>query len=139
MMTRVALTASLAMVVTAALAGEAGGGDALDPLAAHAAAMQSAPSPPPACTGLDRVMGVIEAVGGHNFQFLDGTAARSAAAIYNETPPVSQQDWSLVALVDGPDGTGSVLVGNGAEVCGRVNFGPELWPRLVERLLGQRA
>jgi hypothetical protein len=140
MLRRVALTAAIALSVTTALAGDAVAPGASAPEAQAAAVRPSlTPAEEHACTGVDRAMAMVEAVGGHNFQFLDGTAARGGAEVFNATPPVSRQDWSVVALVDGPEGTGSILVGNGAEICGRVNFTSDLWPRLVERLLGRRA
>jgi hypothetical protein len=141
MLGRIALTAAVVLSVSTALAGDAAGpglpdGDAREVAATSAEEM---PADGRTCTGLDRAMAMVEAVGGRNFQFLDGDAARGGAAFFNATPPVSRDDWSLVALVDGPDGTGSVLVGNGTEICGRVNLTSDLWPRLVERLLGRRA
>ena len=141
MLRRIALTAAIALSVSTALAG-----DAVAPGAAaselQAAGIRPTFDPPTeehSCTGVDRAMAMVEGVGGRNFQFLDGDAARGGAEVFNATPPLSRQDWTVVALVDGPAGTGSILVGNGREICGRVNFTSDLWPRLVERLLGRRA
>jgi hypothetical protein len=142
MLRRVALTAAIALSVSTAIAGDAAAPGA-PPVEARSAALRPSLEAPPtdghSCTGLDRTMAMVEAVGGRNFQFLDGDAATVGAELFNATPPVSQDAWPLVALVDGPDGTGSILVGKGAEICGRVNFTSDLWPRLVERLLGRRA
>ena len=141
MLRRIALTVAIALSVTTALAGNAaapGSGAAAETEPAGLGPLPS-PSEGHACTGIDRAMAMVEGVGGRNFQFLDGDAARGGAEMFNATPPLSRQDWSVVALVDGPDGTGSILVGNGTEICGRVNFTSDLWPRLVERLLGRRA
>lgn len=139
MLRRVALTAAIVLSVSTALASDALAPGASPDTSRAALAQSEMPSDGHACTGVDRAMAMIEGVGGSNFQFLDCDAARGGAAVFNATPPVSQDEWPLVALVDGPDGTGSILVGRGTEVCGRVNFTSDLWPKLVERLLGRRA
>lgn len=141
MLKRIALTASIALSVTTAFAGNAAAPGTPAAAEAEVAGLRAEPAPAEAhtCTGIDRAMAMVEGVGGRNVQFLDGIAARGGAEVFNATPPVSRQDWSVVALVDGPEGTGSILVGNGREICGRVNFTSDLWPRLVERLLGRRA
>lgn len=144
MLRRIALTAAVVLSVSTALAGDAVGPGVADaPLDLAGIRpgldMGDVPADGRSCTSVDRAMAMVEAVGGRNFQFLDGDAARGGADFFNATPPVSQDQWSLVALVEGPEGTGSILVGRGSEICGRVNLTSDLWPRLVERLLGRRA
>lgn len=105
-------------------------------LALLGAALSSpAPAQSPACMSIDAGLAMVEAGGGTNVRFLEGTSRDRAAAIFNQLTGTAAP-WTVVALVDGPDGFGAVFVGVGPAFCARAIFYPEAWSTIANDLLG---
>jgi hypothetical protein len=68
---------------------------------------------------------------------VSGPAASAAVALYNMTPPQSNNTYDLVVAVEKPDGSAAFHYGNAGTICTFLAIAPNTWAKIRARFFGQ--
>lgn len=68
-----------------------------------------------------------------------GPAANAAVALYNNTPPVSNQTFDMVLVVERPDGAAAFWFGNDGMACVFLFVEAPTWKKIRDRFVGRTA
>lgn len=104
-------------------------------LAGLAAARADEPVSPLSCIGhgaqLARTLSAT-----YTFQLLDDRGRSSATALYNATPPESEEEFAHAWVADVPDNGGIILFGRASLGCTAMKIALEHWERVKNVVLG---
>jgi len=89
------------------------------------------------CRSVDADLADFESVGGSDHEFLTGEERAKAVAIYNATPPQSDEDFDIVFIGRLPNGLGVVAFGRGGEICVRAAMPPAAFAKFMESIRGR--
>ncbi|MDO8683956.1 MAG: hypothetical protein Q7N50_10800 [Armatimonadota bacterium] len=70
-------------------------------------------------------------------EIVSGDRRKFVVMVFNALPPVSDDDWPLVIIVDSTNGTGRILVGKDGQICNTAALPKVLWRALKLVLDGQ--
>ncbi len=89
------------------------------------------------CRSVDADLADFESVGGSDHEFLTGDERAKAVALYNATPPESDENFDIVFIGRLPSGAGVVAFGSGGEICVRAAMPPGVFARFIESIRGR--
>lgn len=104
-----------------------------------AAIFYSEPPPPPApkdkCTPVQALRERVEKAGPFRaFRAVSLRQLGAAIALYNALPPPSDVQWDAAYLIDGPDGSGALVVAINGRACGIIVFSAEHYSALLNSI-----
>jgi hypothetical protein len=62
---------------------------------------------------------------------------QAAVYLYNNTPPVSNEAFNTILVVEHPDGSAKMWFGNDASLCTSLTIAPEGWRKMREHFIGR--
>ena len=89
------------------------------------------------CKSVDADLADFEGAGGSDHEFLTGEERARAVAIYNATPPQSDESFDIVFIGRLPNGVGVVAYGKGGEICIRAAMPAGVFARFIETIRGR--
>lgn len=69
-----------------------------------------------------------------NLRPVHSAKLEDAISLYNSFPPPSDVRWDAAYLIDGPDGSGALIVGINGNACGIIIFSAEHYTALLNAL-----
>lgn len=70
----------------------------------------------------------------HNFRAVALRYLEAATSFYNALPPPSKVEWESAYLVDGPSGSGALIVAIGGNACGLIVLSAEHYSALLRAI-----
>jgi hypothetical protein len=90
-----------------------------------------------ACRSVDADLAEFEGVGGFDHEFLQGPERERAVAVYNASPPQSDDRFEIVFIGRLPGGFGALALGNNGEICTRAILPPDEFAKFLRAVKGQ--